>query len=204
MTAARSSRVIGRGTLSLTRQLTENWRSLDHRGNRHCHAALEQRLRRAGGMTGSDMADSFLSRHPRMHQHAGIAVTRHHALGAAVSNEIDAVEVEHRAERLIPGLAAPDLQVPVEIEIAVTSDAGKYAVFAIDVSFDVLDARARIEYTIAPLQRLDFIQPGRQFCHREVHKIGAVTIDERRRAERLPPRVGEGHRIESQIAEQRR
>jgi hypothetical protein len=47
-----------------------------------------------------------------MHQHAGVAVAGHHASVARFALVGNAIEIEYRAQGLVPSLAAPDIEIP--------------------------------------------------------------------------------------------
>ena len=55
--------------------------------------------------------------YPRVHQYAGIAIARHHALRTPITMILKLVELEHRPHRFIPSLASPDIEIPVQVEI---------------------------------------------------------------------------------------
>ena len=52
---------------------------------------------------------------------AGIAVAIDHALGATVADELGYVEVVNAAHGLVPGVAAIEIQIPIEVCLLYTS-----------------------------------------------------------------------------------
>jgi hypothetical protein len=86
-----------------------------------------------------------------MHQHARVAIAGHHAVVARFALVRDALQIEHRTQRLVPGLAAPDVEVPVEVKILIAADAGNHLPLAAHIAGDFGERGARVEH-LQPLQ----------------------------------------------------
>jgi hypothetical protein len=90
-----------------------------------------------------------------MHEDTGIAITGHHASRASVPAVVEAVQVEYRTERLSPCLAAPDVQVPIQIEVFVASDTRKDFRIAVEMVVHVVNRCSGIYHGEMTLERLD-------------------------------------------------
>ena len=113
----------GRDTFAAARHAPHLRQRLGQSQQRLRHAALEQRCRRSADTARGEGPSRIGRRDGGMHQHAGIAVAGHHAVVARLALVGDALQIENRTERLVPGLAAPDVEVPVEIEIFIAANA---------------------------------------------------------------------------------
>jgi hypothetical protein len=94
------------------------------------HAPPEERCHRRSDLTGATRPRGIRGRDGGVHQHAGTAVAGHHTGIASFALVGNAIEVENRTQWLIPRLAAPDIEVPVQIKVLVAADAGNRLLLA--------------------------------------------------------------------------
>ena len=106
-----------------------------------------------------------------MHQHAGVAVATHHASIARFTLVRNGVEVEHRAQRLVPCLTAPDVQVPVQIEVFVAADARDFLSLAAHIARDFRQRCPWIEHRKLFPEATDRIDRSEQLVLVEIDKM---------------------------------
>ena len=132
------------------------------------HTAAEQRRNRIGEFAGGERPRRIARRNSGVHQHAGIAIASHHAGVAGVAPIRDAVEVEYRTHRFVPRLAAPDVEVPVQVKIFVAADARHRLRFAADIARDLGERCARVEHRKTFAQPTDRVKGIEQFVMVEI------------------------------------
>ena len=83
----------------------------------------------------------------------------------------DAIEIEHRTHRLLPGFAAPDVEVPVEVEIFVAADAGNQLLLAANKARHLVERRPRVEYRELLAQVANRIERRKQLVAIEIDQV---------------------------------
>src|SRR3569832_2004753 len=112
------------GLLGLgARQPADDAGFFHHRAKGRSNATLEEMACRFAQMPGPGFAQGIAHRYTGMHQNAGVAIAILDAGGATVAPVGDRVQIEHRTQRFMPGFAAPDLEIPVQIKIFASADA---------------------------------------------------------------------------------
>src|SRR5215472_9944967 len=82
-------------------------------------------------------------------------------------------------------LRAPDIEVPVQVEVLVSSNAWETLRLPADVALDVGDRRGRVHDGEAFFHRRDVVQRPEQLVAFERHQLGFLAVDERARDEAL-------------------
>ena len=132
------------------------------------HTAAEQRRNRIGEFAGGERPRRVAHRNSGMHQHAGIAITSHHAGVARVAPIRNAVEIEHRTHRFVPRLAAPDVEVPVQVKIFMAANARHRLRLAADIAGDLGERCVRVEHRKTLAQPTDRGEGIEQFVIVEI------------------------------------
>jgi hypothetical protein len=101
----------------------------------------------------------------------------------------NAIEVEHRTQWLVPRLAAPDIQVPVQIEVFVAADArGPPGVRRAQRATSASDARG-LSTGNCFLKRAIASSAASSSSAVEIDEV-RVPVNQRRGAKRLASRIG--------------
>ena len=136
-------------------------------------------------MTGGECPRGICSRYGGMHQHAGVAVGGHHAGIAGLTLVRNTIEVENRTQWLAPSLAAPDIEVLVDIKVLVATDARNGLSLAAHEARDLGERGPRVEYRKLLAQMADHFQRSQEFVLVEVNQLRVFAVDERSGAERV-------------------
>ena len=70
-----------------------------------------------------------MNRHPDTLHHAGVPVAVDHTAGTAVASAVRIVQFVNGTERLFPIMAAPEIQISVQVEKLVAAQTGKTLFF---------------------------------------------------------------------------
>ena len=125
--------------------------------------------------------------HPVAYRHADmlhdqiVAVTIDHARGAAIAHALGPVEFLYVAERSVPMMTSPKLQVPIQIERFPSRQACETLSLAAQVALHVLDRRDRVLHRKLSAQRFDRLEAGRQFFGRKVDERQSRPRRDRKR-----------------------
>ena len=143
--------------------------------------ALFQVVERIAGADGDEL------------QHARISVAVNHALGAAVADELGIVPVPDLAHRLVPRMAAVEVEIPVEVKIFVAAEAAEFFLFAAQVALHFIERFGRVHHGIPAVlfHLLDFFKQLNQLLLVEIHQaaVAETQIAARQRRERIAERA---------------
>ena len=122
-------------------------------------------------MTGCDRPHRIRGRDCGVHKHAGIAVAGHHAGIARLALVGDAIEVENRAQWLAPSLAAPDVEVPVQIKVFVPTNAANRLRLASHKASNLGKRRPWVQYGKPFPQPADCVERSEQLIAVEIDQM---------------------------------
>jgi len=154
-----------------TPQAAQLGRLADQGPERKRDAAVKQRCDRSPDIGRCERSEGVGRGDAGVHQHAGVAIAGHHTGMAGLALVGDMVEVEDRAQRLVPRLAAPDIEVPVEIEVFMAADAGDRLPLAADITRDFGERRRRVEHRDALFEPADRCERLEQFVPLEIDQV---------------------------------
>jgi hypothetical protein len=103
-----------------------------------------------------------------MLHHRIVAIAIDHARGAAIAHALRPVEIPDIAQRPVPIMAAPQLQMPIQIEILPSREASELFGLAAQVTLHILDRRDRVQYREIFAQRFYRLEGGVQLLCGEV------------------------------------
>src|SRR6516165_7897906 len=106
-------------------------------------------------------------------------------------------ELSDVAKRPVPVLAAPELQMPIQIEELPAREAPEPLWLAVQMTLHVFDRRARVQHRELFPQRLHRLKRGVQLlgCEVDERRLGAGEIGGRERSQR----VGKCDRTKAEI-----
>ena len=133
------------------------------REQRDRYASLEDRPSGFVYTAQTDRNRRIVYRDARVHQDACVSIARHHASSTAITLVGNAVELKNRAKRRGPRLASPNVKIPVEIEVLVPTDAGKFLFLTPNVALDISNPGDRIHDWEPLCHRLDLVERADQF-----------------------------------------
>src|SRR5262245_53652170 len=143
-----------------------------------------------------------MDRHGDVLHRRGVAVAIDHAARAAVANELAVVKVVDRAQRPLPEMAAPELKLPIEIEIAKATETGKILRLVAEETLHLLQRPRRVDDVNARFEGLNLVEQRNELIAREIDNAG-IAIAEEARIE-IGQRIGKRHRLEAELVEERR
>src|SRR6185312_13355986 len=164
-------------------------------------AALEQRADRRTELSSGHRLRGVGDGDRSVHNVARVPVAGHHAGVAGLALIREVIQVEHRSHRLGPRLTAPDIEIPVDVEVFVAGDAGDALLLAAHEARDLIERGTGIEYPEALLEALDRFQRRQDLLGALLHQLRVLAVDQGGGAETLPPRVRERHGVESKPLE---
>ncbi len=134
-------------------------------------------------------------------QHARVAVAVNHAARAAVADELRVVPFPDLAHRLLPEMAAIQIQIPVEVKILVPAEAAEFFLLAAQMPLHLVERFRRVHNGIAAVffHLLDFFKQLDQFGVVEIHQptVAETQITARERSQRITERAAfEAERFE--------
>jgi hypothetical protein len=86
----------------------------------------------------------------------------------------------------MPCLAAPDVEVPVQIKVFIPADAGDFLRLAADIMRDLRQRRPRVEHRKLLSYTADGVECSKQFVTVEIDKV-RIPVNQGGGAERLAP-----------------
>src|SRR5262249_29506366 len=101
----------------------------------------------------------------------------------------------------MPGFATPHVEIPVDVEILVPTNARENLRLTAQVSLNLLQPGAWIEHREGCLQPFYRIEHFDQFIRGKIYQRRSVAIRERTRAEGFTARVGEGNGLKSETTQ---
>ena len=142
-------------------------------------------------------ADAVAYRYTNMLHDRIVAIAINHTSRAAVAHTLRTVELPDVAKRPVPVVAAPQLQVPIQIEEFPPREAPEHLRLAAQVTLHILDRGDRVQHREMLAQRFHGLKRGMQLLGCEVDEwgLGAGQIGGRKRSQR----VGKSHRAEAEI-----
>src|SRR5215813_13515982 len=102
---------------------------------------------------------------------ARVAIAVDHATRAVIAHKLAVVKLVDRTHWRFPVMAAPQHQVPIEVEIPVAAETGKSFFRSLQMSFHVVDGGRWIYYSEFFLQRFHLVEGGKKFLLAVVHQI---------------------------------
>src|SRR5262249_61046206 len=138
-----------------------------------------------------------MDRHGDVLHRRGVAVAIDHAARATVANELAVVKVIDRAQRPFTEMAAAEVKVPIEIEVAKAAETRKILRLVAQKTLHLLERTSRIDDVNARFEGLDLVEQRNELRPREIDDAG-IAIAEKARIE-IGQRVGERHRLEAEI-----
>ncbi len=89
---------------------------------------------------------------------ARVPIAVNQAFGAAIPNSLGAVELVDGAHGLSPKVTAPEIEIPVQIEVLKPSQAGVKLLFFTKKAFHLIERRRRVDHMEPLLQSLHFLK----------------------------------------------
>src|SRR5215469_656921 len=136
-----------------------------------------------------------------MHQHARVSIAGYHAGVACIALVGDALQIKDRAEGLLPCLAAPDVEIPIEVEILASSHARYRLRFPPDVTSNLAQGGSRVHNREAALEPIDGGYCIEQFVAVEINQVRAAVVYQRGGTQWCAPGIGEPDRLQAQSLE---
>src|SRR5262245_47029127 len=73
-----------------------------------------------------------------VHERARVTIAGHRACETCVSLIWEIIEIKHRPQRLGPGFAAPDIQIPIQVKVLVAADTRYQLLFSTNGPLDLV------------------------------------------------------------------
>src|SRR5215469_1062174 len=133
-----------------------------------------------------------------MHQHARVSIAGYHAGVACIALVGDALQIKDRAEGLLPCFAAPDAEIPIQVEILASSHARYRLRFPPDVTTNLAQEGSRVHNGEAALEPIDGGYCIEQFVAVEINQVRVAVVYQRGGPQWCATRIGEPDRLEAQ------
>src|SRR5215470_2694636 len=167
--------------------------------NRSTITLATQRVGGAGEVAGAQRLHHIVDRNGNVLHRRGVAIAIDHAARATVANELRIIEFVDRAQRPFPEMAAPELKLPIEIEVAEAAETRKILRLVAQETLHLLQRPRRIDDVNARFQRLDLVEQRYELAPREIDDAG-IAITQEARIE-VGQRIGKRHCFEAEIVE---
>src|SRR5262249_54165978 len=122
-------------------------------------------------------------------ERARVAIAGHGASEAWISLIWEIVQIKDRSQRLWPGFAAPDIQIPIQVKVFVATDARNLLLFSAYRARDLSQRQCRIQHAKLLLHALDCRQRFAHSLSRLIEQRRVFAVNEGARAKRLASRV---------------
>ena len=109
-----------------------------------------------------------------MQHYTRVPVAIGNAGGAAVPNQRSLFEIPNRAHWLLPGIAAPNIEIPVHVKALVSAITGEVLGFLEQVAFHVGHRSFGIVHRECAPEIVDSLKGRDQFPIGEVHEIRTI------------------------------